>query len=445
MAYNLRKRNSLNPRGTYYVESGGSDNESHDSTHSDPDYGRPPRAPRSLPNQNNVRPSNGMQRTGGIRISDFGASSSFLKTTGTVQRRRPGRPPKTDGEEDRQGRHGWRERTNSSQMPRVKVTKRTVWSWFLTFGVVRETDLVWCTDKDSGNNLHLAIGEVNGKGILCSCCSRQMTIGEFETHSGRAPTGKPYQHVVLAESQFPLLVYQIEAWEDREKEEKRTYNNIQPKAIAGDKNDDVCMICADGGDLVCCERCPSTFHPYCIFMENVPQGDWLCSSCLCKYCARGDGHLNKCSQCEKHYHCKCGGESFDLMNSPASLFCGSSCRKMAFLGLYSNGKSYQSSKLVGSDVDDVYNKVQTNCKVAVAWQVIEECFMLNIDRLTRANIVQSIVYNRGSNLTPRMDYSGFYTAVLEKNDEIICVATIRVHGKRLAEMPFIPTGEKHRR
>ncbi|XWS49683.1 hypothetical protein CRYUN_Cryun12cG0024100 [Craigia yunnanensis] len=424
MAYNLRKRNLLNTRGTY-TGSSGSDNESHDSTHSDPHYARSPRPPRR-PNQNNVRQFEAMQRGAGIRIADSEVASSSRNTTGTVERRRPGRPPKAraDRKEARQGiieRHR-RKRKNFSQFPEVKTTKRTVLSWLISLGIVEENEF---------------------------------TIGEFEIHSGRV-TGKPYQHIVLAGSQLSLLHCQIEAWENTDEEEKRR-NNIQPEAIADDKNDDACMICADGGDLICCERCPSTFHPKCIFMENIPQGNWLCSYCVCKYCASGDGLLKKCTQCEKQYHCKCGGEELDL-NSLASLFCGSSCRKIyeglqSMLGVRNDlhdGLSWTllqrtEQPLISSYADDVYNKVQSNSKIAVAWLVMNECFLSTIDRHTRVNIAQSIVYNRGSNLTPRINFSGFYTAVVEKNDEITCVASIRVHGKRLAEMPFIGTRREHRR
>ncbi|XWS62037.1 hypothetical protein CRYUN_Cryun07bG0176500 [Craigia yunnanensis] len=448
MAYNLRNRNLLNT-GCTYLGSSGSDNESHDSTHSDPDYGRP--------NQNNVRSSEAMQRSAGIRIVDSGGASSSWNTTGTVGRRRPGRPPKAraNGEGDRQGiiERRRRKRTNFSQSPEEKITKRTVLSWLISLGIVEENEVVWYVEAKSGNIL--GEGKVSREGILCNCCSRQITVGEFEIHSG-CKTRKPYQHIFLAASQLSLLDCQIEAWEDREEEEKRTFNNIQPEAIADDKNDDACVICADGGDLICCERCPSTFHPKCIFMETIPQGDWLCPYCVCKYCASGDGPLMKCTQCEKQYHCKCGGEKLDLMNSPASLFCGSSCRKIyeglqSMLGVRNDLQDGLSWTLVqrteqpfGSYAGYVYKKVQSNSKIAVAWLVMNECFLSTIDRHTRANIAQNVVYNRGSNLT-RINYSGFYTAVLEKNDEIICVASIRVHGKRLAEMPFIGTRGEYRR
>eukprot|EP00039_Didymoeca_costata_P017343 m.320947 g.320947 ORF g.320947 m.320947 type:complete len:654 (+) comp16524_c0_seq7:1541-3502(+) len=47
-----------------------------------------------------------------------------------------------------------------------------------------------------------------------------------------------------------------------------------------DSNNDVCKVCDDGGELYCCDGCPSAFHKEC---ANIPVEDnddpWYCSSC----------------------------------------------------------------------------------------------------------------------------------------------------------------------
>ncbi|KHG18673.1 Chromodomain-helicase-DNA-binding 3 [Gossypium arboreum] len=406
MAYNFRNRNLLNTRGAY-LGSSGSDSESQDD--SDPDFLTPSRTPRRSTQNNTAR---------------AGGASSIRNLSGKRSR--------GNGEERRRGRrerHRRRRKRKFSQVPQAQISRRTVLSWLIGLGVIEENEVVWYVAAQSGNIL--GEGKVNREGILCSCCSGQLTVEEFEVHSGRK-TRKPYQHIYLAGSQVSLLDCQIEAWEDKEEEETRKFNNIQPASKAVDRYDDACMICADGGDLICCERCPSTFHPRCIFMEDFD------------HCSLFTDHL------------RCGGEPLDLMNPPV-VFCGSSCRKI-YEGLHNllgsqnalhDGLTWTllqriDEPFTGSYGEEEYKRIQCNSKIAVAWLVMNECFLSTIDRHTRTNIVQSIVYNRGSNVT-RINYSGFYTAILEKNDEIISVASIRVHGKRLAEMPFIGTRGEYRR
>lgn len=44
-----------------------------------------------------------------------------------------------------------------------------------------------------------------------------------------------------------------------------------------------------------------------------------------------------------------------------------------------------------------------------------------------------------------MNFQGFYTVLLEKNDELISTATVRIYGKKVAEVPLVATRFQYRR
>lgn len=48
-------------------------------------------------------------------------------------------------------------------------------------------------------------------------------------------------------------------------------------------NHDSCDACNEGGNLLCCDRCPSSFHLQChdppLNEEDIPSGQWLCHNC----------------------------------------------------------------------------------------------------------------------------------------------------------------------
>uniref|UniRef100_A0A3Q2C8K6 RING-type E3 ubiquitin transferase n=1 Tax=Cyprinodon variegatus TaxID=28743 RepID=A0A3Q2C8K6_CYPVA len=48
-----------------------------------------------------------------------------------------------------------------------------------------------------------------------------------------------------------------------------------------DPNEDWCAVCINGGDLLCCDRCPKVFHMKCHVptIKIIPQGDFLCTFC----------------------------------------------------------------------------------------------------------------------------------------------------------------------
>ncbi|KAK4253542.1 hypothetical protein QN277_010201 [Acacia crassicarpa] len=40
-----------------------------------------------------------------------------------------------------------------------------------------------------------------------------------------------------------------------------------------------CLLCEDGGRLICCEKCPGTYHRKCLGLRTIPKGEWLCPTC----------------------------------------------------------------------------------------------------------------------------------------------------------------------
>ncbi|KAH7549664.1 hypothetical protein JRO89_XS13G0064100 [Xanthoceras sorbifolium] len=223
-----------------------------------------------------------------------------------------------------------------------------------------------------------------------------------------------------------------------------------------DESDDACMICADGGDLICCDTCPSTFHYSCMGVQNIPKEDWHCYYCLCKYCLIPSGTVESCMQCEKKYHSKCQEERNIFILRNENSFCDTTCANI-YNGLKNmvgvrneldDGLSWsllqqmQVMELVSEA--EKHRIMETKCIIGVAWTVMDECFESNIDRHTGIDVLQRVIYNCGSNLM-RINFIRFFTTVLEKVDNIISVATLRVYGSKIAEIPFIVTRPEYRR
>ncbi|XP_053111039.1 transcription intermediary factor 1-alpha isoform X2 [Hemicordylus capensis] len=48
-----------------------------------------------------------------------------------------------------------------------------------------------------------------------------------------------------------------------------------------DPNEDWCAVCQNGGELLCCDKCPKVFHLSCHvpILRNFPSGEWICTFC----------------------------------------------------------------------------------------------------------------------------------------------------------------------
>uniref|UniRef100_A0A6B2L0Q8 PHD-type domain-containing protein n=1 Tax=Arcella intermedia TaxID=1963864 RepID=A0A6B2L0Q8_9EUKA len=70
---------------------------------------------------------------------------------------------------------------------------------------------------------------------------------------------------------------------EKENEGKKTEDDhIQENEHSSeDPNDDFCKFCNATGDLLCCEKCPTSWHLYCLQppLKDFPEGDWSCPLC----------------------------------------------------------------------------------------------------------------------------------------------------------------------
>ncbi|KAK9879935.1 hypothetical protein WA026_008444 [Henosepilachna vigintioctopunctata] len=95
-----------------------------------------------------------------------------------------------------------------------------------------------------------------GEIILCDTCPRAYHLVCLEPELEEAPEGK---------------------WSCPHCE------NEGPADQDDDEHQEFCRICKDGGELLCCDSCPSAYHTHCLNppLTEVPDGDWKCPRCGC--------------------------------------------------------------------------------------------------------------------------------------------------------------------
>ncbi|KAJ1430388.1 Zinc finger, PHD-type [Sesbania bispinosa] len=311
-----------------------------------------------------------------------------------------------------------------------KRNPRTIVSWLIDNGVVLLDSKVFCR----GTNNVVKNGRLLRSGIACDCCGNIFTLTRFETHAS-CTRHRPSTSIFL-ENGTSLLQCQMDAL--------RFLDNMQRDNFQ-DRNESVCSICRYGGELVLCDRCPSSFHLSCLGLDHVPDGDWFCPPCCCRICNRPrcredseddvDNNILSCCQCERKFHIGClkskgFSDMEDLPNPNNKWFCKKECENI-FCTL---------QKLVGNPIRVAAHTLD--------WTLLKTFRSddnsggdLSPDGLERLSQIES---NRGSEFN-RPNCGGFYTVILEMNDEVVSVATVRIHGQKVAELPFVATSEQYRK
>ncbi|CAL5200687.1 unnamed protein product [Lathyrus oleraceus] len=110
----------------------------------------------------------------------------------------------------------------------------------------------------------LLVGYKKGYGIFCTCCNTEVSASQFEAHAGWSSRRKPYLHIYTSNG-VSLHELSLSLSKDRR--------------FSASDNDDLCSICQDGGDLLCCDGCPRAFHIDCVPLPCIPSGTWYCKYC----------------------------------------------------------------------------------------------------------------------------------------------------------------------
>ncbi|KAJ8899731.1 hypothetical protein K2173_019430 [Erythroxylum novogranatense] len=110
----------------------------------------------------------------------------------------------------------------------------------------------------------LLLGYKRGFGILCCCCNCEVSPSTFEAHAGWATRKKPYAYIYTSNG---VSLHEL------------AISLSKGRKYSAKDNDDLCIVCADGGNLILCDGCPRAFHKGCASLPSIPQGDWYCQFC----------------------------------------------------------------------------------------------------------------------------------------------------------------------
>ncbi|GBP05888.1 Probable histone-lysine N-methyltransferase Mes-4 [Eumeta japonica] len=65
---------------------------------------------------------------------------------------------------------------------------------------------------------------------------------------------------------------------DRDSQWKNRFKGQRFGKVPSHVNTSWCFLCAEGGSLICCEYCPTSFHPECLKFKP-PEGGYMCEDC----------------------------------------------------------------------------------------------------------------------------------------------------------------------
>ena len=172
-------------------------------------------------------------------------------------------------------------KSGSPSSARVRSCKKTTFLWLIDYRIIEKDERV---SYKSATMKRALAGRITRGGILCSCCQEEVSMWTFEKHAG-SDLRQPYKHIYIHRQRKSLRKCLIDVWQHPREQKRRRMFSYVPKETDADQNDDLCSVCGDGGDLICCDKCPSTYHLSCMNIEVIklfllPFLKRICSYCI---------------------------------------------------------------------------------------------------------------------------------------------------------------------
>ncbi|CAH8364535.1 unnamed protein product [Eruca vesicaria subsp. sativa] len=161
----------------------------------------------------------------------------------------------------------------------------------------------------------------------------------------------------------------------------QTQTRPQPPPRKDEKEEDVCFICFDGGDLVLCDRrnCPKAYHPACIKRDEAffrTAAKWNCGWHICGTCQKGSSYM--CYTCTFSVCKRCIKDADYVIVRGNMGLCGTCIKPIMLIENISQGDN----EAVKVDFDD---KLSWEYLFKVYWLSLKEELSLTVEELTRAN------------------------------------------------------------
>uniref|UniRef100_A0A8C1YX26 Chromodomain helicase DNA binding protein 4a n=1 Tax=Cyprinus carpio TaxID=7962 RepID=A0A8C1YX26_CYPCA len=136
-----------------------------------------------------------------------------------------------------------------------------------------------CDDDGDGYETdhqdYCEVCQQGGEIILCDTCPRAYHMVCLDPDMEKAPEG------TWSCPHCEKMGIQWEAREDASDGEED--NEVGGEAEEDDHHMEFCRVCKDGGELLCCDSCPSSYHIHCLNppLPEIPNGEWICPRCTC--------------------------------------------------------------------------------------------------------------------------------------------------------------------